>query len=76
MLTWANDQDWIEGYSGQSAQTLRRLEDEVFDALAKGAIYELEPPTDEDAHHEYGWTLGINGYHEFVVIDRATPLPT
>ena len=68
--SWVDDQDWIDPSYRQPPDVLRRLQT-VFDLLRGGKVYTLSNPGD-DAIHDYGAVTGGLGFHEFVVIDRAS----
>lgn len=70
---WAEDQEWAGGYAGPSEQTRERLRRGVLSLFRDGEVLMLQPP-DRDAFHDYGGIVGLGGYHEFVVIDRALGL--
>ncbi|RIJ70626.1 hypothetical protein D1871_18040 [Nakamurella silvestris] len=46
------------------------LESSVHPLLANVVTYKLGT-MDESTWHEWGWVVGVNGFHEYVAIDRA-----
>lgn len=67
---WADDQEWTDPGYRQPAEVHARL-GPVHDLLRAGSVYKLRNPG-KDAEHEYGSVTGSMGFHEFVVIDRAS----
>jgi len=65
---WANNQDWTDPSFRQPQDARARLR-RVFELFANGAVYRLSNPGKED-EHDWGWVVGVKGFHEFVVIDR------
>ncbi|HIZ35009.1 MAG TPA: hypothetical protein H9815_04460 [Candidatus Ruania gallistercoris] len=68
--TWADDQAWTEPRYRQPPRVRERL-DSVLTVLQAGPVYRLNNPG-ADAEHEYGFVTGSLGFHELVVIDRAS----
>lgn len=62
-------QEWADEDEPQSLQTQDRLRQIVY-PLLRGTIYRL-PDLRAHAEHEWGWVVGLRGFHEFVVIDRG-----
>lgn len=70
--SWADHQDWIDPTYRQPPEVHGRLE-RVYEVLKAGNIYTLVNPGDE-AMHDFGFSTGRLGFHEFVVIDRRRQL--
>lgn len=68
--SWADDQDWTEPGYRQPPEVHARL-GPVYDLMRAGNLYKLRNPGKE-AEHDYGGATGELGFHEFVVIDRAS----
>ncbi len=62
---WADRVNGPNGPGVASAEVRRSLEVEVFPLLHAGEVLRL----DGAAEHEWGWVVGGNGFHEYVVID-------
>lgn len=61
---WAERVNGPNGPSVASPEVRARLEVDVFPLLAVGELLRLEG----GAEHEWGWVVGGNGFHEYVVI--------
>lgn len=54
----------------QTARTHDRVDGVLARAIERGAVYRLDVPVDEELLHDYGWVVGVSGFHEYVSIDR------
>ncbi|MFF2493524.1 hypothetical protein [Agromyces sp. NPDC058064] len=68
--SWADDQDWADPGYRQPPEVHERLQ-WVHNLLRLGTVYTLNNPGDEGMH-DYGFTPGELGFHEFVVVDRRS----
>jgi hypothetical protein len=62
-------QTWADDPEPPTAETQALLDEKVFPLLLASALYRL-PDLRPDAQHEWGWVVGVLGFHEFVAIDR------
>jgi hypothetical protein len=65
---WSED-GWVEPDYRLPQEALDHLA-AVQERFSQGALYRLDNPGEDD-EHEYGFVTGAEGFHEFVVIDRA-----
>lgn len=61
---WADRVNGPNGPGVASSEVRARLDAEVFPLLAAGEVLRFEGA----AEHEWGWVVGGNGFHEYVVI--------
>lgn len=62
---WADRVNGPNGPGVASSEVRSRLDTKVFPLFATGDVLRFVSATE----HEWGWVVGGNGFHEFVVID-------
>ncbi|WP_327141321.1 hypothetical protein [Nocardia sp. NBC_01327] len=64
-------QDWA-GNAGVpvSREVQAELDTQVFPLLEAPELFQL-PDLRPDAQHDWGWVVGVDGFHELVAIDQA-----
>ena len=65
---------WLDGEQ-ERVEVLAQFNDLVLPRLGGDTVYRL-PDLRSTAEHEWGWVVGVDGFHEFVVMDRASRLLT
>ncbi len=60
---------WMEQFGPVNAREVEGDLDEVYSLLrSASAVLELRD-LGEDARHEWGWVVGLSGFHEFVIVE-------
>jgi hypothetical protein len=65
---------WLDG-NPERFGVLAQFHEVVLPHLDGDAVYRL-PELRSIAEHEWGWVVGVDGFHEFVVLDHANRLLT
>ncbi|MEG8183221.1 hypothetical protein [Nocardia terpenica] len=58
-----------------SQQIQAELDTQVFPLLETPRLFQL-PDLRPDAQHDWGWVVGVDGFHELVVIDQPDQVLT
>ncbi len=60
---------WANKLQPEPPESAAHINDSVLALFDTGEVYEL-PDLRATSQHEWGWVVGLTGFHEYVVIDR------
>ena len=71
LMKWA--WSWVQEADGPQAEAM--LAAEVLPRVEGDAVFRL-PDLRQTDQHDWGWVVGVSGFHEIVAIDRSSRLLT